>query len=96
VVKSAYQGLFPNTNLPGKEVDFQGSRQLDSFTRLYYEKELGAAVGPHPSGAEHFGYHTNQLQSSPELASLRADPKFQEALKAERAKLLLDTVREKR
>jgi hypothetical protein len=54
--KSAYQGLFPNTNSLGKEVDFQESRQLSSFTRRYYEKELGAGIGPHPSGAEHFGY----------------------------------------
>jgi hypothetical protein len=56
VAKSAYQGLFPNTNSLGKEVDYQGSRQLDSFTRRYYEKELGAGVGHHPSGGEHFGY----------------------------------------
>jgi hypothetical protein len=56
VAKSAYQGLFPDTNSLGKEVDYQGSRQLDNFSRRYYDKELGAGVGPHPSGAEHFGY----------------------------------------
>ena len=28
---------------------------IDSFTR-YYEKELGAGVGPSLSGTEHFGY----------------------------------------
>jgi hypothetical protein len=28
----------------------------DSFTRRYYEKELGAGVGPSPSMKEHFGY----------------------------------------
>jgi len=37
-------------------VDYQGSRQIDSFTRRYYEKELGAGVGPSPSMKEHFGY----------------------------------------
>ena len=53
VAKSAYQGLFPNTNSLGKEVDFQGSRQIDNFSRRYYEKELGAGVGPSMSGTEH-------------------------------------------
>jgi tetratricopeptide (TPR) repeat protein len=37
------------------------------------------------------GYHANQFQRSPELASLRADGKFQEALRSEQAKLSLDT-----
>jgi tetratricopeptide (TPR) repeat protein len=37
------------------------------------------------------GYYGNQLQRSPELASLRADSKFQEALRSEQAKLSLDT-----
>jgi hypothetical protein len=45
-----------DTNSLGKEVDYQGSRQIDSFTRRYYEKELGAGVGPSPSMKEHFGY----------------------------------------
>jgi len=36
------------------------------------------------------GFHADQLQRSPELASLRADSKFQEALKSERVKLSLD------
>ena len=30
--------------------------QIDSFTRRYYEKELGAGVGPNPSMKEFFGY----------------------------------------
>ena len=46
----------PSTNSLGKEVDYQGSRQIDSFTRRYYEKELGAGIGPSPSMKEHFGY----------------------------------------
>jgi tetratricopeptide (TPR) repeat protein len=37
------------------------------------------------------GYHASQLQRSPELAGLRADGKFQEALRAEQAKISLDT-----
>jgi serine/threonine-protein kinase len=41
-------------------------------------------------------YHANQLERSPELASLRADPKFQETLQSERAKLSLDTAGKKR
>jgi hypothetical protein len=53
VAKSAYQGLFPNTNSLGKEVDYQDSRQIDNFSRRYYEKELGAGVGPSMSGTEH-------------------------------------------
>jgi hypothetical protein len=56
VAKSAYQGLFPNTNSMGKEVDYQGSRQIDNFSRRYYEKELGAGAGPSLSGSEMFGY----------------------------------------
>jgi hypothetical protein len=39
-----------------KEVDYQGSRQIDNFSRRYYEKELGAGVGPSPSLREQFGY----------------------------------------
>ena len=55
VAKSAYQGLFPDTNSLGKEVDYQGSRQIDNFSRRYYEKELGAGAGPSLSGSEMFG-----------------------------------------
>ncbi len=36
------------------------------------------------------GYHESELQRSPELAALRADPKFQQTLRAERAKHSLD------
>jgi len=56
VAKSAYQGLFPDTNSLGKEVDYQGSRQIDNFSRRYYEKELGAGIGPSPTLEGHFGY----------------------------------------
>ena len=30
----------------GKQVYFQGSRQIDNFSRRYYERELGAGIGP--------------------------------------------------
>jgi eukaryotic-like serine/threonine-protein kinase len=36
------------------------------------------------------GYHESELQRSPELAALRVDPRFQQALRAERAKHSLD------
>ena len=29
---------------------------MDNFSRRYYEKELGAGIGPAPSMKEHFGY----------------------------------------
>jgi hypothetical protein len=45
-----------DTNSLGKEVDYQGSRQIDNFSRRYYEKELGAGIGPSPGFSEMFGY----------------------------------------
>jgi hypothetical protein len=56
VAKSFRQGLFPDTNSLGKHVNFQGSRQMSNFSRRYYEKELGAGIGPSPGFTEHFGY----------------------------------------
>src|SRR3954466_5553599 len=38
---------------PGRVPKFP---QIDSFTRRYYEKELGAGVGPSLSGTAQFGY----------------------------------------
>ena len=40
----------------GEEVFYQGSRQIDNFSRQYYERELGAGIGPAPNFREHFGY----------------------------------------
>src|SRR5215472_10762306 len=40
----------------GKEVFYQGSRQMTNVSRRYYERELGAGLGPSPSMKEHFGY----------------------------------------
>jgi hypothetical protein len=56
VAKSFRQGLFPDTNSLGKHVNFQGSRQMSNFSRRYYEKEMGAGIGPSPGFTEHFGY----------------------------------------
>jgi hypothetical protein len=55
IAKSGYQAVFPDQN-QGQQVSFQGSRQMDSFSRRYYERELGAGIGPNPSFTEHFGY----------------------------------------
>ena len=55
VAKSAYEALFPDHE-KGKDVFFQGSRQMDSLSRRYYEKELGAGMGPSPGFDEAFGY----------------------------------------
>ena len=38
----------------GKEVFFQGYRQMDNFSRSYYERELGAGIGPNASFIEHY------------------------------------------
>jgi hypothetical protein len=55
IAKSGYEAIFPDID-QGKEVFYQGSRQMDNFSRRYYEKELGAGIGPSPSMKEHFGY----------------------------------------
>ena len=49
------QALFPDHN-QGKDVYFQGSRQMTSTSRRYFEKELGAGMGPAPGFSEMFGY----------------------------------------
>ena len=49
------KGIFPDHN-KGKDVYYQGSRQMTSTSRRYYEKELGAGVGPSPGFNEMFGY----------------------------------------
>ena len=49
------KAIFPNRN-KGKDVYYQGSRQMTSTSRRYYEKELGAGIGPAPGMNEMFGY----------------------------------------
>ena len=55
IAQSGYNAVFPDIN-QGKQVYYQGSRQIDNFSRRYYERELGAGIGPSPSMKEHFGY----------------------------------------
>ncbi len=40
------------------------------------------------------GYHESELKRSPELAALREDPRFQQALRAERAKHSVDNAKQ--
>jgi hypothetical protein len=54
-VKSFLHAIFPDHD-KGKEVFYQGSRQMTSTSRRYYEKELGAGIGPGPGMDEMFGY----------------------------------------
>jgi hypothetical protein len=55
-IKSLKNAIFPDHN-KGKDVYFQGSRQMTSVARQYYEKEMGAGLGPNPSGSlSQFGY----------------------------------------
>ena len=49
------KAIFPSRN-KGKDVYYQGSRQMTSTSRRYYEKELGAGIGPAPGMNEMFGY----------------------------------------
>src|SRR5580658_1125611 len=53
--KSILQALFPDHN-QGKDVYYQGSRQMTSTSRRYYEMELGAGMAPSPGMNEMFGY----------------------------------------
>lgn len=45
ITRTLYGNVFPNPNA-GKDVYFQGSRMMTSASRRYYEKEIGAGVGP--------------------------------------------------
>ena len=49
------KGIFPDHSR-GKNVYDQGSRQMTSTSRRYYEKVLGAGIGPAPGMNEMFGY----------------------------------------
>lgn len=56
ITRSIYNAVVPDTN-KGHKTFLQGSRQMDNFSRRYYEAELGAAMGPNPSGDSGlFGY----------------------------------------
>jgi hypothetical protein len=53
--KSFLNAIFPDHN-KGKNVYYQGSRQMTNVSRRYYEQELGAGMAPHPGMSEMFGY----------------------------------------
>jgi hypothetical protein len=54
--QTLYNDLFPNTDA-GKNINLQGSRQMDSTARRYYDLELGAGMFANPSGQPTpFGY----------------------------------------
>jgi hypothetical protein len=42
-MKSSFNALYPDQR-QGKDVYLQGSRQMDSVTRQYYERSLGAGM----------------------------------------------------
>jgi hypothetical protein len=52
---AGWDALFPDRN-KGRDVYFQGSRQMTNLSRRYYERELGAGMAPSPSLKEFFGY----------------------------------------
>jgi hypothetical protein len=43
IMKSSFNALYPDQR-QGKDVYLQGSRQMDSVTRQYYERSLGAGM----------------------------------------------------
>ena len=43
IMKSSFNALYPDQR-KGKDVYLQGSRQMDSVTRQYYERSLGAGM----------------------------------------------------
>ena len=51
---SSYNALYPNQR-QGKDVYLQGSRQMDSVTRQYYERSLGAGMFVSPDDRERPG-----------------------------------------
>lgn len=56
LAKSAKNAILPDNN-KGRDVYYQGSRQMTSLAREYYDMELGAGLGPNPAGGvSHFGY----------------------------------------
>ena len=52
---AAWDSLFPDHN-QGKDVYYQGSRQMTNLSRRYYEREMGAGMAPSTNLKEFFGY----------------------------------------
>jgi hypothetical protein len=57
---TVWDQLFPDHD-QGKDVYFQDSRQMTNLSRRYYERELGAGLGPNAKLNEMFG-HTEPLR----------------------------------
>lgn len=55
IARTLYSNQFPPKK-PGQEVYLQGSRMMQNISRRYYEKELGAGVGPNPDLSSTLGY----------------------------------------
>lgn len=55
IARTVFGNIYPDKNF-GKDVYFQGSRAMESISRKYYEKELGAGLGPHPDLSQTLGY----------------------------------------
>lgn len=55
IARSLYTNAYPDKRF-GKDVYFQGSRLMEGASRRYYEKELGAGLGPNPDLTNTLGY----------------------------------------
>lgn len=55
IARTLYSNVLPNKDI-GKDVYFQGSRSMESVSRRYYEKELGAGIGPNFDLTNTLGY----------------------------------------
>ena len=55
IARTLYGNAYPNPDA-GKDVYFQGSRMMENISRRYYEKELGAGLGPNPELSNTLGY----------------------------------------
>lgn len=55
ITRTLYGNAYPNPNA-GQDVYLQGSRMMENISRRYYEKELGAGLGPNPDLSNSLGY----------------------------------------
>lgn len=55
IARTLYGNAYPDQK-PGQDVYLQGSRMMESASRRYYEKELGAGIGPNPDLSNTLGY----------------------------------------
>lgn len=56
IARTLYDNAYKDTESPKKNVYLQGSRQMTSVSRRYYEKELGAGLGPNAEITRTLGY----------------------------------------